>query len=428
MTNRRHFLRAAGMTVGLLGTAPSWLARAAQNNSRRKILISIFQRGAADGLNMVIPFFEKRYYELRPSIAIAPPKGISFPVNTQAATSAASIAAFIATGSVNASNNLSIDLDGLFSLHPQLQALKPLWDSNQLAIIHAAGSPDNSRSHFDAQEFMECGTASTKTHDGWLNRALASSVNSSALRAVAIGKDLPRTLRGSSAATPVAVDDLSRFQMRNQEAAAMFESMYAAASDDTLKSQGQGTFETARMIESILKQPYTPAGGTQYVGDFGKKLRQLAQLIKANVGVEVAFADMNNWDHHVNENMALPSMLNEFGGSLAAFARDMGDRMEDIVLVTMTEFGRTVAESGNQGTDHGHGGLMLVLGGAVKGGNMYGRWPGLQPEQLFEGRDLAVTTDYRNVLGELVRDHLGGKPDAVFPGFSFGAPMGLMRA
>jgi uncharacterized protein (DUF1501 family) len=424
MTDRRQFLRTAGMTIGLLGTAPAWLGRAAaQGSPRRKILISIFQRGAADGLNIVVPFFEKRYYELRPSIAIAPPKGIDMP----ALPNNSALVQISALNLING-GNLSIDLDGRFSLHPQLQALKPLWDSSQLAIVHAAGSPDNSRSHFDAQEFMESGTASTKTSDGWLNRAVPATGDTSPLRAVALGKELPRSLHGRSAALPVAVDDLTKFQMANPDAAAMFESMYATSTDSKLKEQGHGTFEAVRMIESVLKQPYSPAGGAQYVGDFGKKMRQLAQLIKANVGVEVAFADMNNWDHHANENSQLPTLLNELGSSLAAFSRDMGDRMADIVLVTMSEFGRTAAESGNQGTDHGHGGLMMVLGGAVKGGKVYGEWPGLAPEQLFEGRDLAVTTDYRAVLGELVRDHLGVKPEPVFPGFSIGAPMGLVRA
>jgi uncharacterized protein (DUF1501 family) len=424
MQDRRQFLRTAGMTVGLLGAAPAWLARAAEQSGRRKILIAIFQRGAADGLNIVVPFAEKRYYEIRPSIAIAPPKGIAFPVASPAASTAATLANFAG----NNTNNLSIDLDGRFALHPQLQALKPLWDANQLAIVHAAGSPDSSRSHFDAQDFMESGMASTKTTDGWLNRALKESADSAPLRAVSLGKELPRILQGRSAAVPVAVDDLTKFQMQNQEAAAMFESMYASSSDRGLKKQASGTFEAMRMIETVLKQPYTPDGGAQYIGDFGRKLRQLAQLIKSNVGVEVAFADMNGWDHHAQENNQLPQLLNEFGSSLAAFSRDMGDRMEDIVLVTMSEFGRTAAESGNQGTDHGHGGLMMVMGGKVKGGKVFGKWPGLEPEQLFEGRDLAVTTDYRDVLGELVRDHLGGKPEAVFPGFSVGAPMGLVRA
>lgn len=421
MTTRRRFLRSAGMTIGLLGTAPAWLRRAAaEGNPRRKILISVFQRGAADGLNIVVPFFEKRYYQIRPSIAIAPPQGVTVP-----AAPATASGIVVSSGPVFINgNNSSIDLDGRFALHPQLQPLKPLWDGGQVAIVHAAGSPDSSRSHFDAQDFMESGMASTRTDDGWLDRALPVS-GGSALRAVALGTQVPRTLRGGCAA--VAVDDLSKFQIPNQDAAAIFEGMYASSSDSGLKTQGRGTFEAVRMIDAVLKQPYQPAGGAQYVGEFGRKLRQLAQLIKADVGVEVAFADMNGWDHHANENSQMPNLLNELASSLAAFSRDMGSRMADIVLVTMSEFGRTAAESGNQGTDHGHGGVMMVLGGPVNGGKVYGQWPGLEPEQLFEGRDLAVTTDFRNVLGELVRDHLGGNPAAAFPGFSTGAPMGLVR-
>jgi uncharacterized protein (DUF1501 family) len=421
MTNRRRFLRTAGMTIGLLGTAPAWLGRvAAQGSPRRKTLIAIFQRGAADGLNIVVPFFEKRYYQLRPSIAIQAPRGLG------SAVAPPNNALVLSSGVITAANNTSIDLDGRFALHPQLQALKPLWDSRELAIVHAAGSPDSSRSHFDAQDFMESGMASTKTDDGWLNRALVASADTSPLRAVGLGSQLARTLRGDRPS--VAVDDLSKFQMANRDAAAMFEGMYASSSDSGLKTQARGTFEATKMIDAVLKQPYQPAGGAQYVGEFGRKLRQLAQLIKSNVGVEVAFADMNGWDHHTNENGQLTTMLNEFGSSLAAFSRDMGNRMADIVLVTMSEFGRTAAESGNQGTDHGHGGVMMVLGGPVHGGKVYGQWPGLEPEQLFEGRDLAVTTDFRNVLGELVRDHLGGKAETAFPGFTLGAPMGLVGA
>lgn len=423
MTHRRGFLRAAGMTIGMLGAAPVWLARAADagGNPRRKILIAIFQRGAADGLNIVVPFTEKRYYELRPSIAIAPPSGFTPPV--QPASTIPGIAGGVVFPGGNASNN-AIDLDGRFALHPRLQALKPMWDDGELAIVHAAGSPDSSRSHFDAQEFMESGMASQKTNDGWLNRALPGSADVSPLRAVALGRELPKTLRGSRAA--VAVDDLAKFQMADQNAAAIFRSMYASSGDSNLKEQGNSTFEAVRMIGEVLKQPYTPAGGAQYVGEFGRRLRQLAQLIKSNVGVEVAFADMDGWDHHANENGQLQGMLNEFGNSLAAFSHDMGSRMADIVLVTMSEFGRAAAESGNQGTDHGHGGLMMVMGGPVNGGKVYGRWPGLEPEQLFEGRDLAVTTDYRDVLGELVRGHLGVAPQAVFPGFETSPPMGLV--
>ena len=418
MRDRRHFLRTAGMTIGLLGMAPAWLARAAEaGTARRRILVAVFLRGAADGLNIIVPFTEKRYYQLRPGIAIAAPRSTSVSVATPGLPA---LPALIP----NANANTSIDLDGRFALHPQLQALKPLWDGGQLAIVHAAGSPDSSRSHFDAQDFMESGMAGAKREDGWLNRAMPGPASGSPLRAVAVGGQQPRTLRGAHPS--VAVNDLKKFQMADAQAAAIFEDMYAAASDRGLKEQGQSTFEAVRMIDAVLKQPYDPAGSAQYVGDFGRKLRQLAQLIKADVGVEVAFADMDGWDHHANENAFLPGMLNELGGSLAAFVQDMGSRMQDIVLVTMSEFGRTAAESG-QGTDHGHGNVMLALGGPVNGGRVHGQWPGLEPEQLFEGRDLAVTTDYRSVLGELVRGHLGAEVSTVFPGFSIGAPMGLLR-
>jgi uncharacterized protein (DUF1501 family) len=405
MATRRWFLRTSGLTLGALGAAPAWLLRAAaEGSARRKILVAIFQRGAADGLNIVVPFFEKRYYELRPSLAIAAPVG----------------------GAAPNYNRSAIDLDGRFALHPQLQALKPLWNSGQLAIVQAAGSPDSSRSHFDAQDFMESGMASQKTEDGWLNRALpAVTTNASPLRAVALDTQVPRTLRGARGA--VAVDDLAKFQVGSRDAAPLLETLYASSADAILKAQGRGTFEAVRVIESIRQQSYQPANGAQYEGELGRRLRQVAQLIKADVGVEVAFADIGGWDHHANENGQLPGVLNEFGGALAAFARDMGDRMSDIVVVTMSEFGRTAAESGNGGTDHGHGGVMMGLGGPVKGGQVYGKWPGLEPEQLFEQRDLAVTTDFRDVLGELVRDHLGQKPAAVFPGFTVGARMGLIR-
>ena len=421
MVNRRSFLNAAGMTIGLLGTAPAWMARAAaQERARRKILVSVFLRGAADGLNIVVPFFEERYYQLRPGIAIAPPRGATAPAAAANTTSGLII---LGTPVGVVTGNTAVDLDGRFALHPQLQSLKPLWDEQQLAVVHATGSPDSSRSHFDAQDFVESGTASTKTIDGWMNRALPA--RGAALRAVALGKQVPLSLRGDRGA--VAVDDLTKFQVANSEAAAIFESMYASSSDSGLKEQANSTFEASRMIEAVLKEPYQPAGGAQYVGAFGRKLRQLAQLIKADVGVEVAFADMDGWDHHTNENGQLPSLLNELGNSLAAFSRDMGSAMADIVVVTMSEFGRTVKES-SLGTDHGHGGVMMVMGGPVAGGKVYGEWPGLGPEQLFEGRDLAVTTDYRTVLGELVHGHLGARPEAVFPGFAMPGPLGLMPA
>jgi uncharacterized protein (DUF1501 family) len=399
MRSRRWFLRTSGLAVGVLGTSQVWLKPASAQGQSRKVLVAILQRGAADGLNVVAPFFEKRYYQLRPSIAVQMPG--------------------------QQQNFGAIDLDGKFALHQVLQPLKPLWDTRQLAIVHAAGSPDTSRSHFDAQAFMESGTAGQTTEDGWLNRALPRvTQNTSPLRGVAVGATLPLALRGERSA--VAVDDLAKFQV-GSGASSIVERLYARASDTQLKGQAGGMFDAVRRIESIRQQPYTPANGATYQGTFGTRLMQLARLIKSDVGVEVAFVDLDGWDHHTNEVGQLGNILGEFGRGLSSFARDLGDRMADVVIVTMSEFGRTAAENGNGGTDHGHGGVMMVLGGPVKGGSIYGTWPGLEPEQLFEGRDLAVTTDYRNVLAELVRTHLGQNPDQVFPGYKAGPALGLLR-
>jgi len=401
MLTRRCFLRASAIAMAGVGAAPPWLVRtAAQTSTKRKILVAIFQRGAADGLNMVVPFFEKRYYDLRPTIAVPEP----------------------------GKPNGAIDLDGRFALHPSLRPLKGLWDIKQLAIIEAAGSPDPSRSHFDAQDFMESGTPGQTRDDGWLNRALPvrSHEPASPLRAIALGAELPRTLRGPQPV--VAISNLEQFQTRNQAAAGILETMYSTSGDVQLGEAGKETFEAMRMIETINRGPYVPANGAQYQGQFGQSLQQIARLIKADVGVEAAFADIGGWDHHSNETPQLTGLLLQFGASLSAFARDLGDRMEDIVLVTMSEFGRTVREDGNGGTDHGHGNVMMVVGGPVRGGAIYGRWPGLEPEQLYEQRDLAVTTDFRDVLGELVSTHLGQKIERVFPGYSPTPALGLIRA
>jgi uncharacterized protein (DUF1501 family) len=272
---------------------------------------------------------------------------------------------------------------------------------------------------------MECGTPGMKREDGWLNRALTPVVrDSSPVRAIASGAQLPKTLQGSHGA--IAVDSLPRFQVADRAGAALLEQLYATSMDAQLKAQGQATFDAVKLIESVRTRPYTPSGGAQYVGDFGQRLQQIARLIKADVGVEVAFADIGGWDHHANETGQLTTQLRQFGASLAASTQDLGDRMEDVVLVTMSEFGRTAAENGNAGTDHGHGNVMMVLGGGVRGGQLYGQWPGLEAEQLYERRDLAVTTDFRDVLGELVSGHLGQKVDQVFPGHTPKTKVGLL--
>ncbi|HEV3333622.1 MAG TPA: DUF1501 domain-containing protein [Bryobacteraceae bacterium] len=408
MLTRRFFLRGSAMAMAGVGSAPLWLSRAvAAEGTRRKVLVAIFQRGAADGLNIVAPFFEKRYYELRPSIAVQPPSSSQSP-NGQ---------------------NGSIDLDGRFALHPSLQPLKALWEKQQLAIIQATGSPDPSRSHFDAQDYMESGTPGKTSGDGWLNRALPpAGPGASPLRAIAMGSQLPRTLRGDRAA--IAVNDVQSFQMGN-DTASILENMYATTADARLESTGKDAFAAMKMIRSLNGLPFNNATAPQYAqgGELGRGLQQVARLIKADVGVEAAFAEVGGWDHHGQEPGQLGNLLRQFGMALSAFYQDMGDRMEDVVLVTMSEFGRTAQENGDNGTDHGHGSVMMVLGGPVRGGKVYGPWPGLQAEQLYEGRDLAVTTDFREVLGELVTGHLGQKNlAAVFPGYQPAKPLGLLRS
>jgi uncharacterized protein (DUF1501 family) len=402
MPSRRVFLKGSALAMFGVGSMPVWLSRslyaADSTEVRKKILVAIFQRGAVDGLNMVIPFAEPRYYALRPSIAIPKPDGTP---------------------------NSALDLDGFFGLHPALAPLKPMFDARHLAIVDAVGSPDPTRSHFDAQDYMESGMPGSHAGtDGWLNRALPKETGpASPVRAISLGDNLARTLRGHNDA--VAVRNLNDFQVHDARGAATFESMYENSLDTLMHGTGKEAFNAVKIMQSIQKQTYVPANGATYGnGGFGKSLQQIAQLIKANVGVEVAFADIGGWDTHVNEtggqptNGQLANNLTQFGQALAAFYQDLGDRMEDVTLVTMSEFGRTVKENGDRGTDHGHANVMFVLGGDVRGGKVYGDWPGLQEEQLYDGRDLALTTDFRDVLSELVARHLGNSNlKSVFPGY-----------
>ncbi len=398
---RRVFLRNSALAVVGTAAIPSFLTRAAygasSSGTRNKRLIVIFQRGAADGLNIVVPHGEQSYYAMRPTI--------------------------------NIPRSSVLDLDGFFGLHPSMSAFQPLWQQRHLAIVHAAGSPDPTRSHFDAQDFMESGTPGVKaTDDGWLNRTLHSlppRTQNSAFRAISLGPSLPRILSGNEPA--VAVNNINDFGVggNNPNAtpiANTFEAMYDQSVDTVLHGTGQETFEAVKMLKSADPARYAPAVGANYPrGRFGDSLKQLAQLIKANLGVQVAFADIGGWDHHVNEGSTqgqIANVLRDFSQSLAALWTDLGNLAEDTVIVTMSEFGRTARENGNRGTDHGHANVMFVMGGPVKGGKVYGQWPGLNQSQLYEGRDLAVTTDFRRVLGEAVDRHLGNKSlDAVFPGF-----------
>jgi uncharacterized protein (DUF1501 family) len=403
--SRRYFVKQGGVAMVGMSMMPAFLQRAvaATPMPNKKQFVVLFQRGAADGLNIVVPFAESNYYHLRPTIAIPQPK--------------------------RGASDAAIDLNGYFGLHPSLAPLEPLFRSNQLAIVHAAGSPDPTRSHFDAQDFMESGTPGVKaTEDGWLDRAIQTipEENVSPFRAVAMGPNLPRMLRGNAGA--IALPDLKQFKVMPQPGSASgaveggFEAMYAQSVDHALHGTGAETFEAIDMLRKIDPGKFPPENGADYPKSrLGQSLQQIGQLIKAKVGAEVLFVDCGGWDNHVNEGGAqgqLSNLLKDLGQGLAAFHRDMGDRMHDIVVVTMSEFGRTAKENGNRGTDHGHANCMFVLGGQVKGGEVYGHWPGLENHQLNEGRDLALTTDFRTVLGEVLSNHLGVKNLApVFPGF-----------
>ncbi len=341
----------------------------------------------------------------------------------------------IAISRPNGSEQCAIDLDGHFGLHPALRSLKPLWDKRQLAIVEAVGSPDPTRSHFDAQDYMESGTPGLKaTYDGWLNRAMIPDRHATPLRAISLSSDLPRTLRGKNEA--LAISNINDFQVKDARVAATFESMYGTTSDQVLNGTGHETFNAIKIMQSIQKTPYTPANGAHYPnGRLGQSLLQIARIIKADVGLEVAFTDVGGWDTHVNEvgpqphTGRLANLLHDFGDALGAFSQDMGDHMADITVVTMSEFGRTAKENGDRGTDHGHANLMFVLGGTVQGGKVYGDWPGLEKEQLYEGRDLNVTTDFRAVLSELVTKQMGNRQLAsVFPGFTNSRMPGLLAS
>ena len=405
--NRRFFLKSGSIalaSVGMSLSAPSFLERVVLGNSiaggKRKTLIAIFQRGAVDGLNMVVPFGESSYYASRPSIAIPKPEA--------------------------GNAETAINLDAFFALHPAMAQFKPLWDSKRLAIIHASGSPDNTRSHFDAQDYMESATPGLKsTSDGWMNRFLQSKQNPdrALFRAVSFTKTMPRVLQGRAPA--VAMSSLSDFAIRSGKSSANlqggFEAIYARETD-SLAGMGRETFEAVNYLKKVNPAQYTPENGAEYPRTpFGNSLLQIAQLIKAGIGLEVAFTDLGGWDTHVNQGNArgqLGNLLQQFSSGIAALHRDLGQRMDDVVVLTMSEFGRTVRENGNRGTDHGHANAMFVLGNSVRGGKVYGKWPGLKSSDLYEGRDLAVTTDFRDVFGEIALRHLGSTDSkTLFPGY-----------
>lgn len=405
MVGRRVFVTQTGLAAIGLSMVPGFLCRsvlAAAQTRRPKTLVVVFQRGGADGLSMVVPFGEKAYYAHRPTIAIpAPGKGA----------------------------DAALELDGFFGLHPALRALAPLYKDGRLAIVNAVGSPDTgNRSHFEAQDIMESAAPGTRTvSTGWLNRYLQTAPDPKAtpLRAAAIGEALPKALRG-----PAAALTLGKLDEFNLAGGSLFQSMYDRESNALLTGAAHEMFSAMDLLKSVDPGKYQPGPGVNYgpVNDaFGQALRQVAQLIKAGVGLQIAFIDVRGeWDTHQGQSTRLTPLLQSFGRGLAAFTRDLGDRMEDVVVLTMSEFGRTARENGNAGTDHGHANVMFAIGGPVKGGRVYGKWPGLEREQLNEDRDLALTTDFRDVFAEVLARHLECTAlDTIFPRYPIAAARSL---
>jgi uncharacterized protein (DUF1501 family) len=403
--SRRFFLKSTGVAVASFAAEPSFLLRTAfaQNSAKtgkdRPILVAIFQRGAADGISMVVPFGDPHYLSVRPQIGIPSPKA--------------------------GSSETAIDLDGFFGLHPALASFKPIYDAGHLAMVHAVGSPDSTRSHFDAQDFMESGAPGNKAvADGWLNRCLQATQkpDDSLFRAVAMRPNMPRSLMGKAPA--LAMAKIQDFDVRGGRASddlfGAFESMWK-----------NDTFDAVRMLKQVNPTKFQPENGARYPnGQIAQPLQQIAQLIKADVGLEVAFADVQGWDTHANQGSSqgqLAQRLREFGDAIAAFYQDLGDRMQNVVVLTMTEFGRAIRQNGSGGTDHGHASALFVMGGPVKGRKVYGKWPGLAPEQLYESRDLALTTDFRDVFSEVLVKHMRTTDvSRVFPGYTPKTTLGLI--
>lgn len=437
--SRRFFVKRGALAFAAIGASalfgPDFLrasvmaAEPRRAAGGRKILVCVFQRGAADGLSMVVPYGDKDYYKLRSDIALAAP--------SQKAAAAG-----------------VLDLDGRFGLHPALAPLHELYRAGELAVVHACGNPQGTRSHFEAQDFMESGTGMDKNlATGWLNRMIGvcpeDEAHRTALRAVAMTAQMPRSLQGREEA--IAIADLERFGvgtgagnarggaarraepemapgMTTSTAARGFEQIYENAVGDALHGAGQDGFEAMGLLKKVDPRGYRPSNGAAYPnGGFGKSLKQVAQLIKAEVGLEIAFVEIGGWDTHANQGGAagaLATRLTEFGGGLAALHKDLGAKMADVMVLTMSEFGRTARQNGNRGTDHGHGTAFFALGGTVQGGKVLGQWPGLAADKLYEGRDLAITTDYRDFFAEACVRHMGvAETDLarVFPAFKASA-------
>ena len=406
--SRREFLvggfkSAAAVLIGnSLVAVPSWMPRLTladpHKGPRGDTLVVVFLRGGADGLNIVVPHGDDEYYRRRPTIGIPRPDDLAV--------------------------ERAVDLDGFFGLHPRLEPLAEIYRAGDMAFVHATGAPDETRSHFEAQDLMERGATDGSDYSGWLARHLATldSGNASALRAIGVGDMLPAALTGSVSAT--ALQSVADYHLLGREERvgdmqALLDQLYnqrqdllAAAANQTIASLDvMSRIDTAR----------APAGRAYPQGGLGQALQTVSQLLHADVGVEVATIDAGGWDTHLAQGGIIgqqANLLDDLGQGLAAFYEDMGPLNDGITVIVMSEFGRRVQENGGLGTDHGHGNMMMLMGGGIQGDQVFSRWPGLQPDQLVGPGDLDITTDYREILGEIIGRRLNNPlVDQVFPGF-----------
>ena len=404
---RRDFLHTLALSTSLIVplSRNAWAATSLENSPTKRKLIVVMLRGAVDGLNVVAPIGDPNYRRLRPTIGLGAP----------------------------GSEGGALDLDGYFGLHPALASLQPLWREKKLAFVHASGSPDATRSHFDAQDYMESATPGRKnTPDGWMNRMVTALPGASTpSRALSIGPVMPRILSGPAAAMNLANGAAgTRANVLDRPAiGSAFDQMYA---NDERFGRAYADGKSAHkevMDASMGKEMMAANGGAPLPNGFPDDAARLANLMRNDPNVQLAFIALGGWDTHANQGAAtgqLANRLTPLGIGLATLAQRLGPMFDDTTIVVMSEFGRTARQNGNAGTDHGHAGVMFALGGPVRGGRVYGKWPGLAPEQLYEGRDLALTTDFRRVLGEGVYRHLGNKHlEVVFPGFE-SSPQGFL--
>lgn len=419
MVNRRAFMKSGAMALFAagFGGVPTFIARAANSGKilspykKNKVLVCIFQRGAMDGLMAVSPYADPNLKTLRPTLYMSPA----------------------------ATEGKQIDLDGRFGLHPSLAAFAPFFTEGRMAIVHGVGSPNTTRSHFDAQDYMESGTPFSKsTSSGWLNRAVGLlGHEGTPFRAVSLTSSLPRSLYGDQES--LAINNLQDFaiQMRGNPlatnlAAKSFEQLYDQTSSQILSKTGKESFDAMKMLNVNNIKNYQPANGVVYPNSpLGNALKQIATLIKMDVGMEVAFAESGGWDTHFNQgtvNGALARNLKDFSDSIAAFWKDMEAYQDEVTVMTMTEFGRTAHQNGTGGTDHGRASCLFVLGNDVQGGKVYNNITSLAKAELEDGRDLPVSTDFRSVFSSVANGHLKiNNNTKLFPSWD-GTALTLMKS